>query len=267
MSASTRVDKFGLAALVLFSMASVAGYATFGRHPELLGRFPSSADFFPHAFAVFARGHVLVAFAALSASLSIRVGWRWLPGLGVAAGLSLGSELLGTSTGFPFSGYRYTDLLGYQVAGLVPLLIPVSWFTMAFPSYVVACGMATRRWARWGIGALLLTIWDLTLDPAMSSLTRYWVWETPGPYYGMPLVNLAGWFGTGAAIMAGFDWVQADKVVDRIPATLMETYYLVVLSLSLAMTLAGGYWGAAAATAAALASVKGGQRWLAPGTR
>ena len=62
------MDQIGLAGLALFSMASVAGYATFGRHPELLATFPSSAGFFPVAFEFFARGHILVAFAALAVS-------------------------------------------------------------------------------------------------------------------------------------------------------------------------------------------------------
>ncbi len=263
MSGLMRVDKIGLAALVLFSMASVAGYATFGRHPGLLATFPSSAAFFPVAFEFFARGHILIAFAALAASLSARAGWGWLPALLVSGGLSLGAELLGTATGFPFGVYRYTELLGPRVAGLVPLLIPFSWFMMAFPCYVVALGMTKGRIGRWGIGALLLTTWDLTLDPAMSSLTRYWIWEVPGPYYGMPAVNLAGWFATGVAIMAGFDLVRADGVARRIPVPLMEGYYATVLGLSFAMTIVGGYWGAAMATAAVLAMVKGGQWWAA----
>ena len=258
-SVATRVDRLGLVALGLFSAASAVGFATFGRHPELLATFPSSAGFYAMAFEVFARGHILLAFAVLAASLSVRLGWRWVPSLAVAAGLSLGAELLGTATGFPFSPYHYTELLGYRIAGLVPLLIPFSWFMMAFPCYVVARRMADARLARWGIGALLLTTWDLTLDPAMSSLTRYWVWESPGMYYGMPLPNLAGWVATGVAIMAGFDAVRADKVARRVPVALMETYYTTVLALSFAMTLVGGYWWAVTATLAVLALVKGAQ--------
>ncbi len=258
---TTALDRLGLAALGLFTAAALAGYATFGRHPELLARYPSSVGFFPVAFEFFARGHVLVAFAALAVSLSQRVGWRWLPAFAVAASLSLGAELLGTSTGFPFSGYRYEEFLGYRVAGLVPLLIPVSWFMMAFPSHAIARRAVRGRAARWAIGAILLATWDLTLDPAMSSLTRYWIWDDPGPYYGMPLVNLAGWLATGAVIMIGFDLARVGEVARRVPERLMRIHYFAILSLSLGMTAIGGYWGAVAATAAVLATLETGRRW------
>lgn len=252
LGAFTRLDRVGLVVLGLFSAASVAGFASFGLHPQLLARFPSSAPFYAPAFQIFARGHVMIAFAVLSISLTARVRWRWLPALLVAGGLSLGAELLGTATGFPFGGYRYTPMLGYRVAGLVPLLIPLSWFMMAFPSYVLARRAIRGRLARWALGAVLLTTWDLTLDPAMSSLTSYWVWETAGPFYGMPLVNLAGWLATSLFIMAGFDAVRAGPVADRIPPRLMAVYYATVLALSAAMTLAAGYWGAVFATLAVL---------------
>ncbi len=256
------LDKIGLSILLLFTVAALSGYATFGRHPELLARFPSSAAFFPVAFELFARGHILVAFTALAASLTVRIGWRWLPALFAAAAISLGAELLGTATGFPFSAYRYEKFLGYRVAGLVPLLIPLSWFMMAFPCYVIACHVAKGRAATWAIGSLLLTTWDLTLDPAMSSLTRYWIWENPGPYYGMPIVNLAGWFGTGLAIMAGFDLVRARELTGRVPMELMVVYFLSILALSTGMTIVGGYWGAVVATTAVLALLTGGLRWM-----
>ena len=252
----TRLDLWSLIVLGIFTAVVVAGFGSFGRHPELLARFPSSREFYPVAFEVFARGHVILAFAVLGLLLIPRVGAKWIPALIVAGVLSLGMELLGTATGFPFSGYRYTELLGYRVAGLVPVLIPFSWFMMGFPSYVLARRMVTGRLARLALGSLFLVIWDLTLDPAMSALSPYWVWETAGVYYGMPLVNLAGWFATGLLIMAGFDAVRAGAVADRIPAPVMEIYYATVLALSLAMTLVAGYWLAVLLTLASLAGVK-----------
>lgn len=260
LAGATRLDRLGLVVLGLFSAASVAGFASFGLHPQLLARFPSSAWFYAPAFPIFARGHVVIAFLVLAYSLTARVGARWVPALLVAGGLSLGAELLGTATGVPFGGYRYTPMLGYRVAGLVPFLIPFSWFMMAFPAYVLARRASRGRLARWTLGAVLLTTWDLTLDPAMSSLTSYWVWESAGPWYGMPLVNLAGWMATSLCIMAGFDAVRAGPVADRIPARLMAAYYATVLALSVAMTLAAGYWWAVLATLVVLLAVWKGAR-------
>ena len=49
--------------------------------------------------------------------------WHWLGFMIPAVALSLTSELLGTSTGFPFGHYRYLSGLGYKIAGLVPILL------------------------------------------------------------------------------------------------------------------------------------------------
>ena len=243
----TRLDLWSLLALGLFTAVVLAGFGSFGRHPELLARFPSSRGFYATAFEVFARGHVVLAFVVLAVLLVQRVGLRWVPALVVAGALSLGMELLGTATGFPFGEYRYTELLGHRLGGLVPVLIPFSWFMMGFPSYVLARRMVRGRLSRPALGAALLTIWDLTLDPAMSALTPYWVW-----------------FATGALIMVAFDAVGADAVADRIPAGPMEAYYATVLALSLAMTLIAGYWLAAILTVAVLATIREGTtRWAA----
>ena len=58
--------------------------------------------------------------------------WHWLSFMVPAVALSLSSELLGTSTGFPFGHYRYLSGLGYKIAGLVPFTIPLSWFYLGF---------------------------------------------------------------------------------------------------------------------------------------
>ncbi len=242
--------------LWLFTLAVLAGYGSFGLHPELLAQSPSAAQFYGHAFIIFSRGHVILAFLVLAGLLIPRISFRWVPALGIACLISLGMELMGTYTGVPFGGYEYTGLLGYRVANLVPLLIPFSWFMMAFPSYILAKRMISGKILVWILGAVLLTIWDLTLDPAMSDLTPYWQWENSGPYYGMPLVNLLGWLGTGFLIMIGFHVLNVDKLVDRIPTSIMEIYYISVIALSLGMTLLAGYWLPGILTLVALAGIR-----------
>ena len=252
----TFLDWSGFVFLWLFTAVVLAGYGSFGLHPELLARTPSSAKFYGTAFVVFSRGHVILAFLVLAGLLTPRIGFNWLPALVITCVISLGMELMGTSTGFPFGGYEYTGLMGYRVANLVPLLIPFSWFMMAFPSYVLARRLVSGKVMVWILGAVLLTIWDLTLDPAMSELTPYWNWENPGPYYGMPLVNLLGWLGTGFLIMTGFHVLNVGKIADRIPASIMEVYYITVILLSLGMVLLAGYWLAGILTLAAFAGIR-----------
>jgi uncharacterized membrane protein len=143
--------------------------------------------------------------------------WHCLGFMIPAIGLSLVSELLGTSTGFPFGHYHYLSGLGYKIAGLVPFTIPLSWFYIGFSTYIIArAGLETLAIPQvWkyvgaiGFGSLLLTSWDFVLDPAMSQTTiPFWVWEQPGAFFGMPYQNFVGWFGTGAVFMtvATFIW-------------------------------------------------------------
>jgi uncharacterized membrane protein len=143
--------------------------------------------------------------------------WHWLGFMVPAIGLSLGSELLGTSTGFPFGHYHYLSGLGYKIAGLVPFTIPLSWFYLGFSAYIIArAGLETlaipqllKYVGAIGFGSLLLTSWDFVLDPAMSQTTMpFWMWDQPGAFFGMPYQNFAGWFGTGVVFMtvATFIW-------------------------------------------------------------
>src|SRR5665811_1600689 len=47
------------------------------------------------------------------------------------------------------------------------------------------------------VGALVMTAWDLVVDPILSGPTvGAWVWERGGPYYGVPVQNYLGWIVT-----------------------------------------------------------------------
>jgi len=46
-----------------------------------------------------------------------------------------------------------------------------------------------------GLGALIITSWDLGMDPMMVK-AGHWVWEVKGAYFGVPLQNYWGWWLT-----------------------------------------------------------------------
>lgn len=244
----------GLVLLYVFSGVAVVGFASFGLHPGLLARFPSWVGaFYGISFDFFAQAQIWLAAAILSLFLVRHAEGRWLAAFGAVYLISLGSELLGTGVGLPFGEYRYTDALGPKWFGHVPVVIPLSWFFMALPSYAVArAALPGRRVARVVMASLILLSWDLALDPAMSRASAYWVWAEPGAYYGMPWLNLFGWWVTGVALMTAFAALGADRWIDVLPLRWLLAFYGANLLLPLGMSAAAGMWGAVAATLAAL---------------
>ena len=116
--------------------------------------------------------------------------------------ISLLFECVGVATGKVYGPYYYTDKLGYKFLGLVPLLIPVAWFMMTYPSYVIASRVVPSFKSTWmwrlvvaGVGALVMTAWDLAMDPMMVA-GDHWVWEEAGAYFGIPIQNYLGWWVT-----------------------------------------------------------------------
>ena len=178
-------------------------------------------------------GQTTVVLGALAGFLhaTMRLGWRTALAIFAAAfSISLGAELLGTTTGFPFGPYSYTTQLGYLIGGRVPFNIPTSWFFMLYASLAI-CGRllparddARTRWRWAATSASILTAWDVSMDPAMVS-TTHWLWHLPDLsgasvvrrvalsdlFYGMPLTNWLGWLLTG--------FVVARVLVALVPPT------------------------------------------------
>jgi uncharacterized membrane protein len=123
----------------------------------------------------------------------------------ISAVVSWVLEELGVRTGLIYGPYHYSDLLGIKL-GDVPLLIPLAWFMMIYPSHVLANlivdhrpisrrGSARHVLALSLVSAIVMTAWDLPMDPQMSSAGN-WIWERGGAYFGVPLHNFTGWLLT-----------------------------------------------------------------------
>jgi putative membrane protein len=146
-------------------------------------------------------GRLTLAFFSLSAVIS----WAY--------------EQFGVATGFVYGPYHYTDYLGAKL-GHVPLLIPLAWFMMVYPSYVIANLAIQRRATGTPVGAVALvrlafagavvvTVWDLVIDPILSGPTiRAWVWEAGGPYFSIPIHNYAGWLLTTFTVYLAYRAVE-----------------------------------------------------------
>ncbi|GAA4893043.1 carotenoid biosynthesis protein [Actinomycetospora straminea] len=146
----------------------------------------------------------------------------------VAGGGGLLVEAVGLATGVPFGEYRYTGTLGPEVLG-VPVVVPLAWAMMAYPSLVVgrrlAAALGRGRGAVTVLGAWALATWDVFLDPQMVE-AGHWYWLEPWPTLpgvpGIPVSNFAGWLLVALLMIAALDRVvpAPQEGDDRLPLTL-----------------------------------------------
>ena len=222
-------------------------------NPHLWAGSPSAAVVFNFGMRYAGSLHIILGALTMVAFGVTIIGWRPTAiFFALSTTLSLGIELLGTGTGWPFGAYSYTDFLGYKALGRVPLTIPLSWFQIGFASYLLASVIA-RRWgarrvALWAVplGVWLLTVWDLVLDPAMaheSLPVKFWVWHETGPYFGMPLHNFIGWAATGALFMGLSRFLWGDEPrLSRRDAVLPFAMDAVNTVFAIGLSLAAGLW-------------------------
>ena len=132
------------------------------------------------------------------AAFGARYGWTLL-GITLLFGYAI--EQIGVSTTWPFGEYTYSSTLGPKIFS-VPLVVPFAWVMIAHP-----CLVAARRIGKSWVflyGALLMTAWDLFLDPLMVSAGR-WTWVVDGSHVPfqpeVPISNTFGWLLSAMALM------------------------------------------------------------------
>ena len=240
---------------ILAMLFGIAGLALVLPNPEFIASLPPIGQT-AFGYSMAGGGVVYMLLGTVAVALfafQLLGGKRWLTFMVPAISLSLASELLGTSTGFPFGEYRYLSGLGYKIADLVPFTIPLSWFYVGFCTYLIArVGLESLSLPKWvrgvgaiAIGSLLLTFWDFVLDPAMSQTNvPFWVWEQPGAFFGMPYQNFAGWFITGVVFMttAHLFWGNQPLGLGRTHLTFPFTVYFTNILFGVVLSLAAGIW-------------------------
>lgn len=249
-----RIERFCLWGHLVSMAFGLAGLLLVMPHPEVLALLPAGQTMFRWSMAGGGVVYILLGTIAVALYAYRTLGLRnWLAFLIPSVGISLSSELLGTSTGFPFGDYSYLSGLGYKISGLVPFTIPLSWFYLGLSSYLLA-RMGLSRGGKLGalghvgaitLGALLLTSWDFVLDPAMSQTSLpFWYWHQPGAFFGMPYQNFAGWMGTGIVFMtvAAVLWRRQTISVRIADLNLPLVVYLGNFSFAMVMSMAAGFW-------------------------
>ena len=137
-------------------------------------------------------------------------------------------ELTGIETGVVFGHYTYGETLGYKLYG-VPLVIGLNWFLLIYSSGMVANLFKYGIFVKSLIGATMMVVIDLSLEPVAVSL-GFWTWENNT----IPKQNYIAWFLISFFMHIYFQKLSLKKF-NRIAVGLFIIQYIFFLILSYAL--------------------------------
>ena len=184
---------------------------------------------------------VLASLFLLTAGLVVLLGERTGRGvllLACVALLGFAFEAAGVRFGVPFGRYVYTEALQPQLLG-VPVVMGPAWMVLVAFASDAAGRLRLRGWRAILFAALLTTATDLIIDPLAANRLGYWRWAEAGSYYGVPLVNFAGWFLT-ALVACRITGARENSWAGFVGAAIMLFFALLALAHALpAVALVG----------------------------
>lgn len=152
------------------------------------------------------------------AALAVAIGWF--------------AEQMGSSHGWFFGSYTYTDVLGPRL-GNVPLVIPLMWFALCFIGYALAnlilwkqptdsSASLSRIAGATLIAAMIVTAFDLGADPYFVFVMKAWIMtKQDGGWFGETLQGFAGWMFIAFVIIFLFRlWTRQSAASPATPAAM-----------------------------------------------
>ena len=155
--------------------------------------------------------------------------------------ISLVNEIIGMKFGIPFGGiFKYNKSKNGPIFLGVPIFILITWFGLTYMSFVFS--IYFFNYQNYVISELnplillkfslfpsfLMMCIDIILDPIAVNEER-WVWNQPGSFYGIPILNFTGWFLNALLILTTFIIMTTEfgelslGSVNQIPAILFAT--------------------------------------------
>ena len=132
----------------------------------------------------------------------------------IAVSLGWFAEQMGSSRGWFFGHYTYTDVLGPRLLD-VPLVIPMMWFALTYAGYVIsnltvwqsavdgAPGLGNAAMLSF-LAAMIVTAFDLGVAPYFVYTLKAWIMaKTDGAWFGETVQGFFGWVFVAFVIVFG----------------------------------------------------------------
>ena len=127
-------------------------------------------------------------------------------------------EVAGVNTGMVFGNYVYEGTLGFQCFG-TPLIIGINWLMLVYCAGVCMHRLNASLITKSLLGAAVLVLLDLLIEPAAKKLA-FWRFVN-GP---APLQNYVAWFVIAFALLVLFHSLQFNKNNRLAPALLIVQF-------------------------------------------
>lgn len=130
--------------------------------------------------------------------------------------IALGSgfiETCGALTGWPFGAYSYTEHLGWRLGNILPLTIPLAWWTVIGigHSFSRICFPSISRFSTALFCGFWAVLFDLLLEPFAWKVKEYWIWKQGY----VPLNNYIAWFVTAFLLCLVCPWKNQPLLEER----------------------------------------------------
>ncbi|PKL66692.1 MAG: carotenoid biosynthesis protein [Methanobacteriales archaeon HGW-Methanobacteriales-1] len=138
-------------------------------------------------------------------------------------------ETLAIITGFPYSNFQYTELIGFKILGYTPYTVPFAYVPLFIGCFYLASLKSINKWKIIILSTLMVLAADLILDPAAVAL-NFWSYQSPGFFYGVPLMNFMGWILTGFLSSLISVYILSDHINDsNKPKAIISSLFLILV--------------------------------------
>ena len=151
------------------------------------------------------------------------------------------AEQMGSSRGWFFGHYTYTEVLGPRL-GDVPLVIPLMWFSLTYACYVITNlivwqspvdgtrGLGQAAMLSF-LAAMIVTAFDLGADPYLVYTLKAWIMtKTDGAWFGETVQGFFGWVFVSFVILFSFR-MSVRKLALQPSSPFLRRHALVPLAL------------------------------------
>ena len=162
------------------------------------------------------------------AAMILWLGWKkGLSSIIILSIFAFSIETFAIISGFPYSPFHYTDMIGMKIFSYTPFTVPFAYVPLFLGCIYLASVRFKDNLKLIIASAILVLVADLILDPAAVSL-NFWVYEYSSIFYGVPLQNFLGWILTGIMATIICLMMFRKEIRGNKPPALSSSLFLII---------------------------------------